>query len=203
ITYQFISLDDILWKFDKNIKLSQNYTTGGWRRYRDVTLHIRPLYPKVLTYKRVAILDIDVEFRASFYELYKNFENMNSYQIAALAYDQTPYYRQAFKKYRERNKGTNIGSPSPGFQEEREKDRKEPEKDRQEREKERLASIIHTPSTIGPVLDNLYALQLAAQIRAFIGPDVFNPMRDHWNMLEIIEWTLNQAIGLPLWTKYA
>ncbi|KAK2702886.1 hypothetical protein QYM36_018528 [Artemia franciscana] len=116
ITYEFISLDDILQKFERNIKLSKNYTTGKYKRYHDATVHLRAFYPKIFPYKKIAILDVDVELRSPIQELYKQFENMNSHQIAALAYDQTPYYRKAFKGYRLQNKGTKIGCPSPGYQ---------------------------------------------------------------------------------------
>ncbi|XP_065556459.1 xyloside xylosyltransferase 1-like [Artemia franciscana] len=117
ITYDFISLDNIQKRFRRQIQLFQNYTTKKTEnKYKDISLHIRPLYSRIFAYNQIAVLDIDMEFRCSFENLYKQFEKFNSHQILAMAYDQSPWYRYAFKNYRKQNNGTLIGEPYPGYQ---------------------------------------------------------------------------------------
>ncbi|XP_065567334.1 uncharacterized protein LOC136031624 [Artemia franciscana] len=116
ITYTFVSLNEITRNFERQITLSRNYTTFGKNhRYYDVTLHIRAHYPKIFTYNKAVVLDLDMEFKCSFQELYEQFYNMNTSQIFAFAHDQAPWYRHAFKQYRKENRGTKIGEPPPMF----------------------------------------------------------------------------------------
>ncbi|XP_065559485.1 xyloside xylosyltransferase 1-like [Artemia franciscana] len=117
ITYEFISLDEIKLRFEKYIEMSQNYTAKDrYHKYHDVTVHFRPLYHKIFTYEKIVVLDVDLEFRSPLDELFNHFKQMSPNQIIAVAYDQTPYYRKAFRKYRTKNPLTSIGSPSPGHQ---------------------------------------------------------------------------------------
>ncbi|KAK2711498.1 hypothetical protein QYM36_012606 [Artemia franciscana] len=98
--------------------MSQNYTAKDrYHKYHDVTVHFRPLYHKIFTYEKIVVLDVDLEFRSPLDELFNHFKQMSPNQIIAVAYDQTPYYRKAFRKYRTKNPLTSIGSPSPGHQE--------------------------------------------------------------------------------------
>ncbi|KAK2701245.1 hypothetical protein QYM36_020090 [Artemia franciscana] len=97
--------------------MSQNYTAiDRYRRYHDVTVHFRPIYHKIFTYEKIVVLDVDFEFRSPLDELYRHLKQMSPNQIIAVSYDQTPYYRAAFRKYRTKNLLTSIGNPSPGHQ---------------------------------------------------------------------------------------
>ncbi|KAK2711137.1 xyloside xylosyltransferase 1-like isoform X2 [Artemia franciscana] len=118
ITYRFESLNRIAESYRSEINLSKNYTWSGDQRFKasDVTFHLRPLFPKIFSYEKVIALDVDLDFRCSIKLLHKQFENLYENNIAALAYNQSPYYRRAFRSYRIKNPGTHIGDFFPGYQ---------------------------------------------------------------------------------------
>ena len=82
-------------------------------KYTHDLFFIAPFYHEEVTeaIDKLIVIDIDLEFRTDLKNLYRHFSKFSESELIGLGPDLSPHYYQMSKTFREKNPGTNIGSP--------------------------------------------------------------------------------------------
>ena len=95
-------------------KVSEGVAAIEWKqKYRHDLFYILPYhyleFPETL--KKLIIIDVDLEFRTDFFDVYRLFKKFTETEVIGCGVTQSPYYFTYFKQFKTTNPDTHIGGP--------------------------------------------------------------------------------------------
>ena len=98
---------------EENIVIKEDVVLIENKKYTHDLFFIAPFYHKEIPEKimKLIVLDIDLEIRIDFLDLYKQFMSFAPSELIGIANDLSPHYFASSRAYRSKYPGTSVGSP--------------------------------------------------------------------------------------------
>jgi lipopolysaccharide biosynthesis glycosyltransferase len=93
-------------------KLSEGVAAITWNyKYKHDLFYILPYHHLEFpdTIKKLILIDVDLEFRTDFYDLFQQFKKFSPTEVIGCGVTQSPFYFTFFKYYKKLNPNTHIG----------------------------------------------------------------------------------------------